>query len=292
MWTRVHNRLTIQAGIGKEQIQQSAHCAATVTFYMKPLSLIRIVLVSTSQRGNIGAAARALKTMGLSKLHLVTPRFDDALGHPEAVAFAASATDVLAQTKIHATLDEALAGCSWAVAMTARNRDISVPEMEVRNAVAKAITLTSTVTDAATHSFNEVAFVFGSERYGLDNEDVMKCQVCCTLPTSPDYTSLNLAQAVQIIAYECRLAALAASDASVAPIETQEQPLQFASHEQREQFFAHLQEALIAIEFLNPEYPKKLMQRLRRLFARTELEQEEISILRGICTAILSQRRK
>lgn len=256
---------------------------------MKPLSRIRIVLVSTSQRGNIGAAARALKTMGLSRLHLVTPRFDDALDHPEALAFAASATDVLSQTQIHATLDDALAGCSWAVAMTARNRDISIPEIDVRNAVARAISLTSTAMDATTDSANEIAFVFGSERYGLDNEDVMKCQVCCTLPTSPDYTSLNLAQAVQIIAYECRLAALAVTDQTEAA--PQAESLQFAPLEQREQFFAHLQEALIAIGFLNPEYPKKLMQRLRRLFARTELEQEEINILRGICTAILSERK-
>ena len=253
---------------------------------------IRIVLVSTSHPGNIGAAARALKTMGLARLVLVEPRFADALSHPDALAFAVGAADVLERAQVCETLTEALADCHWAVAMSARGRDISLPEIDPRGAAAKAIDLVA----SSGGESRQIAFVFGSERYGLDNEDVMKCQAVCAVPTDPGFSSLNLAQAVQIVAYECRLAALA-STAGAGPMPensggksaAQAAP---ATIEEHEQFYEHLQRALIALDFLNAEHPKKLMHRLRRLFARAGLEHEEVNILRGICTAILTPQRK
>jgi len=251
-------------------------CAA-VPAVKSPLDRIRIVLVSTSHPGNIGAAARALKTMGLSRLSLVTPRYADALTDSDALALATGAADVLANTSIHPTLASALEGCVWAVAMTARNRFYSPPEMSPRAAAQRAVQLGA--------SDGEVAFVFGSERYGLDNEDVLTCQACCVIPTSSNYSSLNLAQAVQIAAYECQLASrdqTSEIDPAVA---------QLATIEEREQLFTHLQEALIAIDFLDPVNPKKLMQRLRRVFSRNHLEHEEVNILRGICSGILTTRK-
>jgi len=246
------------------------------------LDRIRIVLVSTSHPGNIGAAARALKTMGLSRLALVTPRYDDALSDADALAMATGAADVLAATTIHPTLSSALQGCVWAVAMTARNRFYSPPEMTPRVAAQRAVQL---ATDGG-----DVAFVFGSERYGLDNEDVLTCQACGIIPTSATYSSLNLAQAVQIAAYECQLASLDAAPAHQASV-GEPAVARLATIEEREQLFTHLQEALIAIDFLDPGNPKKLMQRLRRVFSRNDLEHEEVNILRGICSGILSTRK-
>ena len=255
---------------------------------------IRIVMVSTSHPGNIGAAARALKTMGLARLVLVEPRFADALSHPDALAFAVGAADVLERARVCETLTEALADCHWAVAMSARGRDISLPEIDPRSAAAKAIDLVASGSGGG--ESRQIAFVFGSERYGLDNEDVMKCQAVCAVPTDPGYSSLNLAQAVQIVAYECRLAALALTAATGPMPENSggksaaQAPL--ATIEECEQFYEHLQRALIALDFLKAEHPKKLMHRLRRLFARAGLEHEEVNILRGICTAILTPQRK
>ena len=159
---------------------------------------LRFVLVDTSHPGNVGAAARAIKTMGFSQLALVDPRFPEVLSHEEAIAFASGANDVLASAKITSTLDEALEGCNFCVALSARLREFS-PPVHAPRALAQLVQKNESL---------RVALVFGSERYGLSNEQVEKCQALVSIPTDPTYGSLNLAQAVQILAYECRLAGL------------------------------------------------------------------------------------
>ena len=239
---------------------------------------LRFVLVETSRAGNIGAAARAIKTMGFSELVLVCPREPDALHHAEAIAFASGATDVLSKARIVESLDEALAGCNLTVALSARLREFSPPLRSPRSLAQQLHSDTSL----------RCALVFGSERFGLSNEQVEKCNALVSIPVSADYASLNLAQAVQILAYECRVAAMG-EQREVMGIGFQGEA---ASAEQIEGLFAHLEQALIEIEFLNPAHPKKLMPRLRRLFSRTGLETEEVNILRGIATQIVERRKR
>lgn len=238
---------------------------------------LRFVLVETSRSGNVGAAARAMKTMGFSELILVNPRYPDVLENEEAVAFASGAQDVLQKARIVGSLDEALQGCNFAAALSARLREFSPPILSPR---AVAIRL------CQADNLN-AALVFGNERFGLSNEDVAKCNVLINIPANPDYSSLNLAQALQVLAYECRMAAIEG--------ETSSSVIGFqgdaAGLEQVEGMYAHLEQALIAIDFLDPENPKKLVPRLRRLFARTQLEVEEVNILRGIAKQILQKRQ-
>lgn len=245
----------------------------------KPLfERLRFVLVETSRPGNIGSAARAMKTMGFSELVLVNPRNPDALKDEEAIALASGATDVLAGARIVATLDEALDGCNLSVALSARLREFSPPVFEPRPLAERLV---------ADESLR-AALVFGNERFGLSNEQVMKCSALVSIPANPAYSSLNLSQAVQVLAYECRMAALGgARDPS--GIGFRGEP---ASADQIEGMFAHLEQALIEIEFLDPDNPKKLMPRLRRLFARTQLETEEVNILRGIATQLILRRQR
>jgi len=238
------------------------------------LDRIRIVLVSTSHPGNVGAAARAMKVMGLSRLALVSPRYDDVLVHADALAFASGAVDVLADATVHASLDDALADTTHAIAMSARDREYSPPARPLQQAAREAIEVASTA--------STVAFVFGSERYGLSNDDVLRCQARCRIDTSMDYASLNLAQAVQLVAYECRRAACVSK-----PDEDPGDALPAATHEEREALIDHLERGLLAIGYLDPDAPKKLMPRLRRLFARARLEHEEVQWLRGIAKAML-----
>jgi tRNA/rRNA methyltransferase len=242
------------------------------------LARIAIVLVSTSHPGNVGATARAMKVMGLSRLALVAPRYDDVLTQADAVAFASGAVDVLDHATTHATLDEALAATTHAIAMSAREREFAPPLSTLRAASADVIRRIDD-TDVT------VAFVFGSERYGLSNDDVLRCQARCRIETSDVYGSLNLAQAVQLVAYECRLALLAGVIAGVIADPANDTPL--ATHEEREALIDHLEQGLLAIGYLDPDAPKKLMPRLRRLFARAELEREEVQWLRGIAKAML-----
>ena len=248
----------------------------------RSLARIRIVLVEPSHPGNIGATARAIKVMGLSRLALVAPRYAEALTHPDALALASGAVDVLERATVHASLAEALADTTHAIAMSAREREFSPPLFSLRDAAADAIALTSRA------PADVVAFVFGSERYGLSNDDVLRCQARCRIEASDAYASLNLAQAVQLVAYECRLASLAACASVIASLPAPA----LASHEEREALIAHFEEALVAIGYLDPEAPKKLMPRLRRLFARTWLETEEVQWLRGIAKAMLRQARR
>lgn len=238
----------------------------------------RFVLVDTSHPGNIGAVARAMKTMGFSQLYLVNPRFPGALHHPEAVAFASGAQDILATAKIVDTIDAALNGCNFAAALSARLREFSPPLMTPRSIAARLSE------EPGLHA----AFVFGSERYGLPNEIIEKCNALISIPANPDYSSLNLAQAVQVLAYEGRVAA----EGDVLPRTAIGFQGDAANVTQIEGMYEHLEQALVAIEFLDPGNPKKLMPRLKRLFSRTQLETEEVNILRGIARQILAHIKR
>jgi len=246
----------------------------------------RFVLVEPSHPGNVGAAARALKTMGFSRLVLVAPRVAHVQSDPEAIAMASGADDVLAAAHVVPTLAEALAGVQWSIALTARTREYGPPPRAPREAVAQA---------RRQVPHGEIAFVFGNERTGLSNEHVERCSALAHIPANPAYSSLNLAQAVQVLAYEARLAYLGvASNAAVAKQESDDASLStpLAASEDIERMYMHLENALIALEFLDPANPKKLMSRLRRLFARSGLEPEEVNIVRGIAKHILLLKKK
>ena len=242
------------------------------------LNAVRIVLVGTSHPGNIGAAARAMKTMGLSQLWLVAPeRFPD----PEASARAAGADDVLAQAQCVATLEQALVGCARVAGTTARLRHLSVPVVDPRTAAAN---LYQTVNTNDDHTA-EVALVFGRERTGLTNSEIDLCHLLVQIPSNPDYSSLNLGAAVQVLSYELRMAALAES----APAPEAHLP---APAEEQERFYTHLEQVLLQTGFLDPANPRLLMRRLRRLFARACPDQNEINILRGVLTSFQRPKRR
>jgi tRNA/rRNA methyltransferase len=239
---------------------------------------LRFVLVETSRAGNVGSVARAMKTMGFADLVLVSPRCDDPLHDPEAVAFASGAIDVLHGARIVESIGQALDGCNFAAAVSARLREFSPPVWSPRAFSAHA----------AEKADLRPAVILGNERFGLPNQIVEQCNVLINIPANPDYSSLNLSQAAQVLAYECRLAAQGEN-------RTQE-GIGFhgeaASVAQIEGMYAHLEEALVAIGFLNASNPKKLMPRLKRLFARTQLETEEVNILRGIARQMLRDRER
>ena len=234
-----------------------------------PLSRVRIVLSHPTHPGNIGAAARAIKTMGLSRLYLVRPKQFPA---PEARAMSSNARNLLEQAVLCERIEDALDGTALQVAVSARSREIAHPLLDARAAAAETVLRART---------QEVAFVFGSEAAGLSNEEVMKCNRLAHIPANPDYSSLNLAAAVQVIAYECRLAA---EGAAAGAVPAREPAAELAGHADVERFYAHLERSLDASGFLRPKYPR-LMEKLRRLFSRVTLEKEEVSILRGMLSA-------
>jgi len=247
---------------------------------------MRFVLVHTSRAGNIGSVARAIKTMGfgaagVGELVLVAPRCDDPLNDPEAVAFASGADDVLKGARIVETIGEALDGCNFAAAVSARLREFSPPVWTPR-AFAAHVAVSNELAPA---------LILGNERFGLPNQIVEQCNVLINIPANPAYSSLNLAQAAQVLAYECRVAALGEEGAP----ETAS-AIGFhgaaAGVTEIEGMFDHLQQALVAIDFLDADNPKKLMPRLKRLFARTQLETEEVNILRGIARQILKRTQQ
>jgi tRNA/rRNA methyltransferase len=235
------------------------------------LKNIRIVLCRPAHPGNIGAAARAMKTMGLSDLALIDPRrFPD----PEAVTRASRATDILDHAVVCASLSGALEGAALSVAMSARPRDVAVSSVTMRDAALEAARVAAT---------QRVALVFGNETYGLTTDEVNLCSVRAFIPANPDYSSLNLAAAVQIAAYEVRMALELAPEAEAGP--------SLATHEELERLYAHLDEVMVETGFLNPDHPKKLAARVRRLFARTRLEHEEVNILRGLLKTLTDPKR-
>ncbi len=225
----------------------------------------RIVLVETSHPGNIGAAARAMRVMGLSELALVSPKI---FPSPKADALASGALDVLENAKLFDTLADALADCSFAYAATARNRYLAAPDITPREMAAEAVTRTG-----------KVALVFGAERTGLTNEQLALCQRLVHIPTANDYSALNLAQAVQVLSYELFLAQH--HQAPTPPKTHQAVDLSQMAH-----FYTHLEHVLIEAQFLHPDNPRQLMRRLRHLFDRAEPDQNEINILRGILSAL------
>jgi tRNA/rRNA methyltransferase len=238
----------------------------------------RFILVEPSHPGNVGACARALKTMGFARLVLVRPKVEHVVLDPEAKAMASGADDVLACARVVDSLDQALTGVNWSIALSARGREYGPPLLSPRIATQRL---------AGFAPSGEVALVFGNERVGLSNEDVARCNAIVHIPANSAYTSLNLAQAVQVMAYELRLAYV--GDEIDATAGTASQP---AANDEIERMLVHFENALIALDFLDPAQPKKLMPRLRRMFARTGLEREEVNILRGIAKHILLKVRK
>lgn len=262
------------------------------------LQAVDVVLVQPSHPGNIGACARAMRVMGLRNLVLVAPRLPDAHRHPEARARASGAVDVLAAARLHDTLAEALAEVTLAVAVSADVREFGPPPSSPEDACRQAA---GHLRDAGADA--RVAFVFGAERTGLAIDDVLLCQRLCSIAGDPDYNSLNLAQAVQVIGYVLRQAVEAlpvgaaaqtaggplarTTDAAAVP-GAAGRPAPLA---EVEGFYRHLEQALVAVGYLDPAAPKKLMPRMRRLFARAQLEHEEVNLLRGICRAMEAAAR-
>ena len=232
---------------------------------------IRIVLCRPSHPGNIGAAARAMKAMGLSDLRLVAPEKFPA---PEARWMATNAVDVLDKAKIHATLAEAISDCIQAFALSARTREWSTPVLDARTAAARAM-----------EAGGAVAFVFGNEQAGLTNEEMLACQTLVHIPANPEFSSLNLAQAVQVVAYELFMV----SSKNAFQMRS-EKP---ATIQDREGLFKHLERAAVESEFFDPASGSRLPTRLRRLFSRVpDLEREEVNILRGLLNALQEQKSK
>ena len=238
-------------------------------------SLTRFVLVQTSHPGNVGAAARAMKVMGFTDLVLVAPRDADVLARPEAVSMASGATDVLEGARIVATLAQALDGVTHACATAMTPRDFGPPTSAPRAHF-----------EALKGRGASVAFVFGSERVGLGNEDVYRCHACLSIPTDPRYGSLNLAQAVQLIAYDWRQAL------GGFPVEARTVPAQVADGAAVQGLLAHWERTMVEIGFLDPAAPKKLMPRLNQLLNRAQLTREEVDILRGLARAIADTARR
>ena len=237
------------------------------------LDHFRIVLSHTSHPGNIGSAARAMKTMGFSRLYLVNPK---EFPSDTARALASNADDLLDSAVVVNSLDEALAGTTLQVAMTARRRELVQPLQTPRQLAPELV--------SAARQGGEIALIFGTEMSGLTIDEVRQCNRLVTIPTNPDYSSLNLGQAVQVLCYELRATLL--DDVSYLA-----ESRQLADHEYIERFFTHLEETLITIGFLKPANPKRLMPRLRRLFQRAHMEREEVDILRGVLRAAVEFER-
>lgn len=237
---------------------------------------IRFVLVQPSHPGNVGATARAMRTMGLRRLVLVDPRFPDVLEHRDALAFASNSAEVLEEAHCVASLEQALEGVSLAVAVSAASREFGpMPQ-------APASLAPWALAELAADPAHELAVVFGPERTGLSIESVQRCQALISIPTAPGHESLNLAQSVQVMAY----ALACAAHQELPAVGSLPWVGKLASHEALEGLFAHLERSMVAIGFIDPRHPKKLMPRLRRLLSRSRLEVEEVDILRGICTQI------
>lgn len=240
------------------------------------LSNIKIVLVETSHSGNIGAVARAMKNMMLTNLCLVSPKI---FPHADATARAAGADDILARAQIFETLPEAIADCTVVIGASARSRTISWSEVTPRECAEKI---------AAEFGEEKIAILFGRENSGLKNEELDLCRFLLHIPCNPNYSSLNIAAAVQVVCYELFLAAQ--NGEIPRKIVGDEDDQELATSQQMELFYEHLEEALIDIDFMRIDKEKSLMRRLRRLYNRAALRSKEVDILRGILR--LSQGHK
>lgn len=248
------------------------------------LSHVRIVMVNTTLPANIGSALRAMKTMGLSKLVLVAPK---TYPHPNIDALAAGATDLIEQIEIVETLADAIKDCHLVFGTSARSRTIPWPLLDARPAAEKSIS-------AVVNDQQDVAVVFGREDRGLTNEELAMANYHVTIPVNTDYGVLNVAQAIQVICYEMRMATLAAvesgEDEAATMLVTDTESMQWdeplVTHEQMEQFYPHIEKMLAEIEFLDPKNPRLLPLRLRRLFGRIQLDRMEYHLLRGIFSRV------
>ena len=229
----------------------------------------RFILLDTSHPGNVGAAARAMKVMGFDDLVLVAPRRPDVLQHADAQALASGATDVLARARVVPTLADALAGITFACATAMTPRDFGPPTRAPRELFAELA-----------GGAQRVAFVFGSERFGMTNDDVYRCHVCLSIPTVAEYGSLNLAQAVQLLAYDWRQAL------GGFPVQPRTVDASRADDTAVQGLLDHWRQTLVDIEFLDPAVPRKLMPRLQQLLNRAQLTTEEVHILRGVARAV------
>ncbi|MDD1784195.1 tRNA (cytosine(32)/uridine(32)-2'-O)-methyltransferase TrmJ [Enterovibrio sp. ZSDZ35] len=239
------------------------------------LDNIRIVLVGTTHSGNIGSAARAMKVMGLKNMVLVAP---ECTVDGQAIALAAGASDIANNARIVNTVEEAVADCGLVIGTSARNRTLEWPMLDSREAGIKA------VEEAASHP---VAFVFGRERTGLTNEELQTCHFHVAIPANPEYSSLNLAMAVQTLCYESRMAWL---DSQAYKGEVKEQPYPLA--EDLERFYTHLEDVLNETGFINKAHPGMVMTKLRRLFNRARPESQELNILRGVLSSVEKLRKE
>lgn len=269
------------------------------------LSAIRVVLVRTSHPGNVGQVARAMANMGLRELYITSPRFADMCAQPDAIALASGATDVLSAAQIVPDLASALQGVNTAYAFSARPRDLA-PPMRTAGEAADEVMVLFEQTQAHHAPPPKIAFVFGAERSGLTNDEVMLCQRLCQIEANPAYNSLNLAQAVQVLTYSLRQAALhprlntnngnhsdqpTAQLLTTPKLSTELPPQQQAvSFEKVEGLLAHWQHMLIELGQINPDIPSDTMTRLRALFARAELTHNEVNFLRGIAGAVLARQ--
>ncbi len=237
------------------------------------MPMTRIVLVETSHPGNVGAAVRAMKTMGVQRLDLVNPRCNI---DEEAYARASGAGDILDGAVTHSSLDDAVGECTLVIGASARLRSLPWPTAPPRECVGRMAELPPET---------QVAAVFGSERSGLANSDLERCDLLMHIPTDPDFSSLNLAAAVQLFCYELRLVQVSARQ----PVAAKDR---LASAEERARLYGHLESVLVAIDFLDPANPRQVMRRIKRLCNRSALESVEVNILRGILTAVERQLRK
>ena len=246
------------------------------------LSNIRIVLVNTSHPGNIGGVARAMKNMELVNLYLVAPKL---FPHEDAMARSSGAANILDQAIVVSDLSSALAGCQLVMATSARNRHIPWPMMNPSEAAQQALHEASQ---------QQVAIVFGREDRGLTNEELHQCHAHIHIPTNPDFSSLNLAAAVQVITYELR-AQLVVQQNTPEDVNTfwgTQWDIEHATHDELQRLFVHLEQTLVDVDFLDPENPRQLMTRLRRLFLRGRLDKIEVNVLRGFLTAINNSLKK
>ncbi|HLU02033.1 MAG TPA: RNA methyltransferase [Advenella sp.] len=278
---------------------------------MSPLhTRVRFIMVSPTHPGNVGSAARALKNMGFDDLVLVKPKDSGILAHEEALALASGATDILQAARIAPDLDTALTGITLAFALTARSRDMGPPSLDIRQ------TAQLSRTHLNNHADTHIAIVLGTERTGLDNDDISRCHRICHIPANPAYSSLNVSQALLLAAWELNYAMQASppsrhtgataqsgnalSNLTHEPSGRPDLPLSttargypdpaerdYAPAEKVEAFIDHWESALIGIDFLNPNHPKKLMPRMRYMFTRIHMTQEEVDMMRGVCTNIL-----
>lgn len=267
-------------------LAEIGHFEAVGTGTMSPMRT-RFILIETSHPGNVGAAARALKVMGFDEMVLVAPRYANVLRKEETIQRASGANDVLDKTRIVGTLEEALEGISHLCATAMTPRDFGPPTRAPREhfemLLGRSQAQAQLVAEApkTTEPISSIGFLFGSERFGMKNEDVYKCHVALSIPTNPQFGSLNLAAALQLVAYEWRLAL------GGFPVTSPVTESSLADASQVSGMLTHLEKALVDIGFLDPAAPKKLMPRLNQLFNRANLSPEEIHILRGVAKAMI-----